>query len=168
MSHSELMDVVTDDDTVIEVLPRYVIYEKKLNFRAINAFIINTQGQIWIPRRHPTKKLFPLHLDTSVGGHVQAGESYDAAFERETEEEVNINITNMSYKMLTKLTPSQHGTSAFMHVYLIYYNQDPDYNTDDFIEAFWMTPQELLNKIDQGEKVKSDLPKILKAIKMFL
>lgn len=133
MYFDEILDVVSDNDEVLYQEKRSVIYAKNLNFRTINAFLINSQNQLWIPRRHPNKKLFPLHLDCSVSGHVSAGEDYDSAFRRETKEEVNIDIDQVKYKKIAYLTPPENGTSSFMWIYLIYRDIEPDYNRDDFV-----------------------------------
>lgn len=138
--------------------------KKNLFFRVINAFVCNDEKKLWIPRRHAQKKLFPLHLDCSVGGHVLAGESYHDAFIRETKEEINIDITQANYKQIARLTPPAHGVSAFMNVYLIYSNDIPPYNTDDFIDYYWLSPQEIFEKLANNDKAKSDLPRILQAI----
>ena len=106
----ELLDIVDRSDQVIGQKYRAEVYAQKISdFRVINAFLINSKKQVWIPRRSPQKKLFPLCLDASVGGHVMAGETYDQAFARELAEELNINICDVSHKFLTKLTPHQHG-----------------------------------------------------------
>lgn len=160
----EILDIVSETDQVIGNAPRSVIYEKSLNFRAINGFIINEQGQLWIPRRHHDKKLWPLHFDASVGGHVSSGETYDQAFVRETQEELGLDVTTLNYKIIARLTPPQDNTSAFMYVYLIKYNEIPPYNPLDFVESFWLSPQKLLQQINEGQKAKSDLVKIVKHI----
>lgn len=78
--HDELLDIVDSTDTVVRTELRSAIYQQKLRyFRAVNAFIINGKGQLWIPRRTASKALFPLALDTSFGGHVQSGQSYEQA-----------------------------------------------------------------------------------------
>jgi len=48
MSLHELMNVVSETDTIIDILPRSEIYKRRLYFRVINAFIINKKGQLWI------------------------------------------------------------------------------------------------------------------------
>ena len=71
MNTGELLDIVSEEDVVIGEMERADVYAQGLSsFRVINAFIINDAGQLWIPRRHPSKRLCPLHLDASVGGHV--------------------------------------------------------------------------------------------------
>lgn len=155
----ELLDIVDQRDQVVGQKYRAEVYAQKLSdFRVINAFLINSKNQVWIPRRSPQKKLFPLCLDASVGGHVMAGETYDQAFARELEEELNIDISDVSHKLLTKLTPHQNGVSAYMHVYLIVTDQEPAYNTHDFISATWFEIPELQALIKKGEPTKGDLP----------
>ena len=123
--------------------------------------MINSQKQVWIPRRSPHKKLFPLCLDASVGGHVASGESYDQAFERELQEELNIEISQVSHKLISKLTPHQHGVSAYMHVYAIITDQEPNYNTNDFVSASWYSMSHLKSLIQLGEPTKGDLPALI-------
>ena len=164
--YEEMLDIVTPEDIVIGVEKKSVIYEQKLSsFRVINGFVINSAGKIWIPRRHEQKKLFPLHLDASVGGRVAAGESYESAFARETHEELGIDINSVAYKPLCRLTPQTHGTSAFMWVYGIFQNEAPEYNQSDFTEYYWLSPEEFFKKIEHGDKAKSDLPILINAIK---
>ena len=158
----EMLDLVSSDDIVIDKLPRSEVYAQKLsNFRVVNAFVINDQGQLWIPRRTKTKRIFPLCLDTSMGGHVESGETYQQAFERELHEELGLDANNVTYKMIGKLNPHDHKTSAFMQVYLVYRNQVDTYNAQDFCEHFWLTPQECINKLNAGDISKGDLPKII-------
>jgi len=165
MSCDEILDVVSENDEVIEQKKRNLIYAQKLYFRVINAFVCNSEKKLLIPRRHPNKKLFPLHLDCSVGGHVLAGEDYSTAFIRETQEELNIDIAKSSYKRIARLTPVRDGASAFMWVYIIYSNDTPMLNPNDFIEHYWLTPDEIFSRLNNGDKAKSDLPLILNEIK---
>jgi isopentenyl-diphosphate delta-isomerase len=159
----EMLDLVDQNDTVIDKKLRSEIYAEKLsNFRVVNAFLINQEGKLWIPRRSANKKLFPLCLDTSMGGHVKSGESYENAFFRELHEEVGIDASKEHYSYLGSLNPYTHGTSAFMKVYALHIDFNPSYNTQDFIEYFWLYPQEVLDLLKNGEKSKDDLPKIIK------
>ena len=165
MTYDEILDVVSENDEVIGQEAKSQVYAKKLYFRGINAFICNAEKKLWIPRRHPDKTLFPLHLDCSVGGHVGAGEDYEEAFIREAQEELNIDITQISYKKIARLTPPTHGTSAFMWVYLINSDNAPAFNPTDFVEYYWLTPDEIFERLEKGDKAKSDLMPILKEVK---
>ncbi|HLC62783.1 MAG TPA: hypothetical protein VJJ21_00520 [Candidatus Nanoarchaeia archaeon] len=37
-----------------------------------------------------------------------------------------------------------------------------DYNNDDFVEYFWLTPQQVIDKLKKGDKSKDDLPLLVK------
>jgi isopentenyl-diphosphate delta-isomerase len=162
MHDDELLDLVDADDTVINRMWRSEVYRKGLsNFRAVNAFLKNPSGRIWIPRRTAFKKLFPSCLDMSVGGHVKSDESYEEALEREVWEEIRLDITSVPVRMIGRLTPHEHGVSAFMQVYEIAYGSTPEFNRDDFTEYFWLTPFEALARIDGGDPAKDDLSKLL-------
>ena len=95
---------------------------------------------MWIPRRTAYKKLFPLCLDVSVGGHVSSGENYDEAFARELNEELNIGIEDVVWKENGYFKPHDHNVSSFMKVYEISTDETPMYNPNDFIGAFWIKP----------------------------
>lgn len=113
-----------------------------------------------IPRRSAHKRLSPLCLDASIGGHVSSGETYDEAFARELREEVNIDAAQVVVEKLGALTPHQHAVSAFQQVYKIRVEQAPAYNRDDFIEYYWLSPQQLLERL-KTDRAKSDLAIII-------
>jgi isopentenyl-diphosphate delta-isomerase len=159
---NEILDLVDNEDTVIGILERSQVYAANLhNFRVINAFLINEAGKLWVPRRTAQKRLFPLHLDVSVGGHVSSGETYEIALRREMQEEVGLDLDDLVYEDLGRLLPHTHGVSAFMHVYKFFYNDVPPYNKNDFMEYFWLAPNELKERIKNGDPSKSDLPLLL-------
>ena len=160
-----MLDMVNEHDEVIGQLSRAEIYRHKLaNFRVVNAFIRDPKGRCWIPRRNAYKQLFPLHLDVSVGGHVQSGETYDQALIREAREEMYLELTPQQFTRIAYLTPQQHGMSAFMWLYDIQVERSPRFNPADFVSAEWLSLAELQRRLQWGERVKDDLPKLLEHI----
>ena len=166
----ELLDLVNESDQVIAQKRRSEIYQQKLrNFRVVNGFVINSQGQFWIPRRTFDKKIFPGGLDFSVGGHVKSGESYETAFRREAVEELGINPNLTQFEEIAYLSPYEHPISSFMKIYKISMNSSPPYNPHDFVEAFWLTPTALLAKLKQERQLpKSDLEKVIHILNLSL
>ena len=160
----EWLDIVNEDDNVIGMMSRSDAYEQKLysSLRTCWLMIKNSEGKLWIPRRHLSKKILPGGLDGSAVGHVSAGESYKRGLIRETEEEVGVDLTKVPYKLLGKLDPQKDKSLCFAHVYEIELDDVPDWNKDDFVEFFWLTPQEVLQKIEEGHPAKSTLSIILK------
>lgn len=163
-SQDELIDLVDFNDSVIGKERRSSIIEKGLcNYRVINAFIINNEGKLWIPRRTHDKVLFPYGLDVSVGGFVASGECYEAAMSRELKEEVTIELNSVSYQLLGYLSPYKHNVSSFMKVYEVRYDNSPRYNPKDFVEAYWLTVEELMSKIaEEAYTPNSDLLKLIR------
>ena len=161
MNTDEYLDLVNEKDEVIDRKSRSEIYAQGLsNFRVVNAFVRNSKGELWIPRRTATKRIFPSCLDMSMGGHVESGETYEQSFAREVVEELDIDINNTPWKLLGHLTPKD-GVAAFMNVYEIQAEEVPKFNPNDYTEYSWTTPKELMTKIEAGEKVKGDLPKLI-------
>jgi isopentenyl-diphosphate delta-isomerase len=158
-SPEEILDLVDENDVVIGSLSRKEVYTQGLkNFRVVNIFVRNNNGELWIPRRTATKKLFPLYLDMSAAGHVESGESYEEAFAKEVREEIGIDVTAVSCKELGHLSPYSDKVSAFSKIYEITYDDVPTYNPDDFVEYYWLTPARIIELWREGEKMKSDIP----------
>ncbi|MBP7770630.1 MAG: NUDIX domain-containing protein [Candidatus Pacebacteria bacterium] len=165
MHPEEYLDLVNERDEVIGRKLRSEIYAEGLNnFRVINAFLVNSKGRFWIPRRTAHKAIFPLALDFSAAGHVESGDTYDHTFAKEVGEELNIDVSKVSWRKLGQLKPGELGErpKQFMGVYEIQSDETPNYNPDDFIEHFWLAPQEVIDRIEAGDKTKGDLPVLLK------
>lgn len=163
----ERLDIVDEHNQIIGTEWRSSVYARTgNNFRAVNVFIRNDRGELFIPRRVASKKLFPLCLDASAAGHVASGESYDETFAREVMEELNIDVRTVPHRFVGATTPHRDGTSCFVHVYEIQQNETPRFNTDDFCEYYWLTPEALLERLANGDRSKDDLPKLVR--KFFL
>ena len=141
----EYLDIVDKDDLIVGKMKRSEVYKKDLpNHRIVNAFVINSKGQIWIPRRAANKRILPLYLDASMAGHVKSGETYDQAFNRELREELNIDADKIEFRILGKVTPRNNKTSCFSTIYEVKSDLTPKFNENDFVEYFWLTPREIL------------------------
>ncbi len=93
----------------------------------------------------------------STGGYAERRESYQAAFQCEVYKELNLDLDGLCWRQLGYLTPHEDHVSAFMTVYEICTDTSPQFNPDDFIEAFWLMPEEALARIKHGEYAKDDL-----------
>lgn len=83
----ELVNVYDDDARVVDVWPRRQAKASGRAVGAVNALILNGSGEVLLQLRHLDKENGGL-WDKSVGGHVSAGEDFDAALVREASEEL--------------------------------------------------------------------------------
>lgn len=86
---SEVLEVVDKNNRVIGTASRLECYKKGLLHRAVNVFVYNSKGQIFLQKR-ATKKRFPNYWDLSCSEHVKVGESFEAAAKRGLKEELGI------------------------------------------------------------------------------
>jgi isopentenyldiphosphate isomerase len=159
----EILDIVDENDNVIGQKTRGEVYDSGMhNFRAVNVFVENHNGEIWVLKRSEKKYPFPLGLDMSVSGHVHSGETYDDALQRELLEELGMDIRSVKCERLGYLSPYKDGVSAFMQVYRILSDTTPFFNPREFVEGFWGDPKNIIKRIDTGEPAKDDLVRLLK------
>ena len=160
----EWLDLVDEKDNVIGSMSRSEAYQKKMfsSLRSTWLMIKNSQNQLWIPRRRFDKKMLPGALDGSVVGHVSAGETYEQALIREAVEEVGIDLTQLDYRFVGKLNPHVDNGFCFAAVYEVCLEDVPNWNGDDFVEFYWLTPQEIIDRLTAGDSAKDQLSIILK------
>lgn len=164
--NDELLDIVNKDDEVIGTILRSnydQLVEQKLGYiRAVEMFIQNDEGQLWIPTRTADKKIAPNGLDYSMGGHVESGESYEESALREIEEELNLKIDPSKLEFIKKFKPGV--IPYFRNFYIYRSNESPVYNPNDFVGAEWLSPDEILKKIDSGMPAKTSLRETVESI----
>jgi isopentenyl-diphosphate delta-isomerase len=91
----ELIDVVDENDQVLGVATRELIYEHHARKRVVNVFVYNPFTQKFaFQQRGANVKWQPMHIGASACGHVQSGESYRLAAIRETKEEVGLQVND--------------------------------------------------------------------------
>jgi isopentenyldiphosphate isomerase len=162
MEQDEWLDLVDENDNVIGRKLRSEVHAEKLhNYRAINVFIRNKRGELWIPRRTAHKQLYPLGLDFSCAGHVESGQTYEETLKKEVQEELNIDTDAVKVRFLGKTTPVD-GTSCFQMNYEIESDEAPSFNPDDFFEAYWLKPEAVIQKIEDGDIAKSSLAPLIR------
>ena len=83
-----MLDVVDKEDNIIGKATKQEIYQKLLPHRIVHVLIFNSKGEIALQLRSKNLSFCPHHWSTTVGGHVQSGESYEQAAQREYQEEL--------------------------------------------------------------------------------
>jgi len=101
---SEKFPVVDDKGTVIGMATRGECHNgSRLLHPVVHLHVFNSQGEVYLQKRPEWKDIQPGKWDTSVGGHIDYGESPETALRREVAEELGI----------TAFTPEHVGMYVF-------------------------------------------------------
>jgi isopentenyldiphosphate isomerase len=157
----EILDVVDINDIIIGQITHEQAFDitndGKGYLRAVNAFIINAEGKLWIPTRTAKKRIAPNGLDFSVGEHVMSNESYGDAIVRGFQEELNMTVSLDDLDAFYYRKPTSDDKPYIAMHYLLPCDSDPDYNRSDFTIAEWIFPVELINRLKNGSLGKGSL-----------
>jgi isopentenyldiphosphate isomerase len=83
----ELLNLYDDEARVVGTAPRRAAKASGTAVGAVNVLLVNRRGELLLQRR-PAAKENGDRWDKSVGGHVAAGEDFDATAVREAGEEL--------------------------------------------------------------------------------
>ncbi|MEY2482895.1 MAG: rRNA (adenine1518-N6/adenine1519-N6)-dimethyltransferase [Verrucomicrobiota bacterium] len=111
---SERFPVVDEQDCVLGDAPRGQVHGNNLRHRAVHIFIFNALGELFLQKRSRWKDRHPRLWDSSAAGHVEAGEEYDAAADRELEEELGIST---ELKRVARLGATGQTGQEFIWLY---------------------------------------------------
>lgn len=122
----ELLAVVNENGEVITTLPRSEIHgNPSLIHRVVHVLVFNRNGDLFLQKRSMNKDVAPGKWDTSVGGHVNSGETIREALNREMEEELGIIVGSESnssdLKFLYTYIHSNPYETELVYTYLYTY-----------------------------------------------
>ena len=87
----ELFPVVADDGSVIGSATRGECHSgSRLLHPVVHLHVFNSKGEVFLQRRPEWKDIQPGKWDTSVGGHIDYGETPEQALIREVREELGM------------------------------------------------------------------------------
>ncbi|HAK46739.1 MAG TPA: NUDIX hydrolase [Spirochaeta sp.] len=117
---SENFDLVDKDDNKIGRALRSEVHgNPKLIHRVAHVLVFNSAGELYLQKRAMNKIVQPGKWDTSVGGHVDAGEDYPGAAVRETAEELGITAGVELFEYLYKYLHSNNFESEYVSSFRI-------------------------------------------------
>jgi len=132
----EIFDVVDEEDRVIGQLSRGVIHRQQLRHRASHILVFNTSGELFLQKRSMKKECCPGLWDSSVAGHLDQGESYEACARRELVEEIGLDLEGPLVPVF-KLDASADTGWEFVWVYRCEANGPFDLAPEEIEEGRW-------------------------------
>lgn len=110
----EFIDLVDKQNNIIGVTDTETAHDKKQLHRVVGIFLFDAKGNVCLQNGNKYNK-----YDLSVGGHVQRGEIYDKAAQREMAEELNVDVS------LTHLSTFLPENTKMAHFWALYYGELP-------------------------------------------
>ena len=133
MAEEMLIQVTEEDDVLGPVARSQVHGNPALIHRSVHVLVLGEDGRLLLQKRSLRKDTQPGKWDTSVGGHVGFGQSYEEAARREASEELGLRVGENPGEGLTYLYPSRIRNSVesenirtFLHVSAGPFRPEPD------------------------------------------
>jgi len=141
----EYFEIVDEDGEVIGTAPRSECHgNPALVHRAVHVLVFNGEGRLLLQLRSMDKDIQPGKWDTSVGGHLAVGETYEQAAAREMEEELG--IVKHGMKRLYDYPLRNEVESENIRTFMVVYDGPVEYQPEE-IDAvrFWDLDEVYLN-----------------------
>lgn len=130
----EQLDVVNENGEIIDSLPRSVIHgNPSLLHMVVHVLVFNSRGELLLQKRSMDKDVAPGKWDTSVGGHVNSGESLTDAVKREMEEELGIDTCAPEF--LYTYIHSNDYEAELVYTYTCIYDGEITFQEDEIDEV---------------------------------
>jgi len=130
----ERLDVINKSGKIINTLPRSEIHgNPSLLHMVVHVLVFNTKGELLLQKRSMDKDVAPGRWDTSVGGHVNAGEVVADAVMREMEEELG--IKDCGPEFLYTYIHSNDYESELVYTYKCEYDGEIEFQQDEIDEV---------------------------------
>ncbi len=142
MVNEEIFDVVNEHDEIIDQQPRSVVHAQGLRHRAVHVLVFNAAGQLFLQKRSMAKDNDPGLWDSSCSGHVDSGESYAVAAERELMEEIDL-LVDEPMEELFKIEASAETGWEFAVIYRTEDEGPFNLCPEEIDEGRWFTPDEI-------------------------
>lgn len=133
---SEIFDVVDEADEVTGQATRAEVHAKDLLHRAVHIFAYNKRGDVLLQKRSALKDRHPGVWDSSVSGHLDAGETYEAAALRELDEEMG--IREVAIEEIARVRPSEATGWEHVRVFRTRFNGTPCYPAAEIETILWL------------------------------
>ena len=138
----ELFEIVDENDRVIGTAPRSECHgNPALIHRVVHVLVVNANGDMLLQKRSPRKDIQPGKWDTSVGGHLEPGETYHEAAIREMGEELGLTALPLTFLYKSKIRNAIESEN--IATFLTRYDGHLKWNEQEITEVRFWRPDEI-------------------------
>jgi isopentenyldiphosphate isomerase len=148
-SGGEIFEIVDGTGRVIGRAPRQACHcNPALLHRVAHVVVTDARGRIYLQKRPATKDIQPGRWDTSVGGHLDAGETPAAGARREMQEELGLaGELRPLHRYLWRTEREAELVETFLHEA----REEPKPHPGEIDEGRWFTIREAEALVARGE-----------------
>jgi isopentenyldiphosphate isomerase len=161
--HEEMLEIVDKDGNILSIAPRSQIHgNPSLLHKVVHVLVFNDKNELLLQKRAMNKDVAAGKWDTSVGGHISAGEDLITSVQRETEEELGFMPDNIKY--LYCYIHSNPYESELVFTHSCFNNGPFKFNADEIDEVrFWSIPEikEAIGKNILSDNFESEITTFL-------
>ena len=146
---AEFFEIVDEQDRVIGRAPRSECHgDPSLIHRVAHVLVVDKQNRLLLQKRSPHKDIQPGKWDTSVGGHLNVGEDYEAAAYREMKEELGIDGVYLTFLYAYPLR--NEIESENVRTYICLYDGRIDFDAEEITEVRSWSMDEIDQNLGNG------------------
>ena len=144
----EVFELVDEQGRTVGRAPRALCHRTpSLLHRAAHVIVTDGEGRVYLQKRALDKDIQPGKWDTSVGGHVDAGEDFEAGARREMREELGLaGELRFLYRYLWRTACETELVETFLHVA----RSEPQPRPEEIDEGRWFSLSEAAALVASG------------------
>lgn len=148
----ELIEIVDENGQVLRLAPRSEVHgNPSLRHRVVHVLVFNRKGELLLQKRSMSKDVAPGRWDTSVGGHVDPGESLLEAAARELKEELGVEAEPEFLYSYVHTNPYE---TEVVHTYAMVHEGEFSFNIEEIDEVRFFSIREIVEQM--GSESLSD------------
>ena len=165
----ELFPLIDEEGNVVGRATRAYCHGGSMALHpVVHLHVIDAEGRIYLQKRSMHKDIAPGRWDTSVGGHVDFGESLQDAVVREAREELGLHIDPEDCRFLFQYVWQSSRERELVTAFALTSEVTPQPDHDEVDEGRYFTIEELESLRGQGfyteQFEQQELPRLIEAM----
>lgn len=149
MENKEYFDIIDNNGKIIGKATRGECHgDNSLAHRVVHVLVFNSNGELFLQKRSMDKYIQPGKWDTSVGGHLDLGETFAEAVCREMKEELG--MEDLPVQHLHDYWLRNEIETEFVRTYMCVYDGEITVDADEIDDGRFWQLQEIENNLGKG------------------